>query len=352
MAYPERIVKIFGGWFMKRLMNSSVVDTRYSIGLRPLLIAGVLVNVIAAMIVSLYLPSWFNNRIIPIVLTIGIVIIFFGFEAYFVFGLFVKPITTAAKRLVLLAEGDLKSSPAKHTYMTEASVLVRAMNSVIEMNSKYINEIKRVLNEVENKNLTVEVKSDFVGDFAEIKASLVEIVDFLNDTVQTIRKSSNDVADSANQVSDGAMTFSQGSTEQASSIEKLSATISEIAEQIKHNALSAENAHEKADYARQELEQSISEMQDLINAMNNVTLKSSEISKIIRVIDDIAFQTNILALNAAVEAARAGESGKGFAVVANEVRTLASKSAEAAKNTSILIEETINAVETGAKTAD
>ena len=147
------------------------------------------------------------------------------------------------------------------------------------------------------------------------------------------------------------MTFSQGSTEQASSIEKLSATISEIAEQIKHNALSAENAHEKADYARQELEQSISEMQDLINAMNNVTLKSSEISKIIRVIDDIAFQTNILALNAAVEAA-CGESGKGFAVVANEVRTLASKSAEAAKNTSILIEETINAVETGAKTAD
>lgn len=142
--------------------------------------------------------------------------------------------------------------------------------------------------------------------------------------------------------------LSQGAAEQASSIEELSASIAEIASQIKHNAENAKSARDKSDYAIKELENSTIQMNHLNTAMENIKQKSSEISKIMKIIDDIAFQTNILALNAAVEAARAGAAGKGFAVVADEVRNLAVKSAEAAKQTTSLIEETINAVETGA----
>jgi Methyl-accepting chemotaxis protein len=171
----------------------------------------------------------------------------------------------------------------------------------------------------------------------------------LNSTLLQISQSADQVDSGAGQVANGAQALSQGATEQASSIEELSASITEITEQIRKNAENAKSVHDKANFAEREMFSSNDQMREMMIAMGQINFKSSEISKIIKIIDDIAFQTNILALNAAVEAARAGVAGKGFAVVADEVRNLAGKSAEAAKHTTILIEETISAVENGSQ---
>jgi len=165
-------------------------------------------------------------------------------------------------------------------------------------------------------------------------------------------QSSEQVSSGSEQVSNGAQALAQGATEQASSIEELSATITEIASNVKLNATSAADASIKVNHVSSELDVSNQNMQDMIAAMSKISDSSSQIGKIIKAIEDIAFQTNILALNAAVEAARAGAAGKGFAVVADEVRNLASKSAEAANNTTALIENSIKEVENGTKIAD
>ncbi|MEG2053959.1 MAG: methyl-accepting chemotaxis protein, partial [Oscillospiraceae bacterium] len=186
----------------------------------------------------------------------------------------------------------------------------------------------------------------------ELENSMVKIIVSLSDTLNNIHIASDQVSGGADQVSGGAQALSQGATEQASSIEELSATVAEISSQVKANAENAKSASGLSDEAGAEVEQGNQHMQKMIAAMGDISDTSSQIGKIIKTIDDIAFQTNILALNAAVEAARAGAAGKGFAVVADEVRNLAGKSAEAAKNTTALIESSITAVANGTKIAD
>lgn len=216
---------------------------------------------------------------------------------------------------------------------------------------KYIGEISSVLNQIAHGDLTFTLQSDYAGEFGSIKDALLNISETLTDALGQIKISSDHISSGSDQVSSVAQSLSQGATEQASAIQQLSASIAEVTEQINNNAKNATAARDKIAQAGASVEDGANQMTHMTSAMDIITEKTGEISKIIKIIDDIAFQTNILALNAAVEAARAGEAGRGFAVVADEVRNLAARSAEAAKDTAHLIEETITAVNNGSSIA-
>jgi len=208
----------------------------------------------------------------------------------------------------------------------------------------------KLLDRVANRDLAVEVEMRSADD--TIGKSLSSMLANMNDLFSEINRTAESVASASTQIANGAQALSQGTTEQAASVEELAATISEIAESGKENAGRSQAASEMVSKVGRELSESQEKMKDMVGAMEDISHTSDEISKIIKTIEDIAFQTNILALNAAVEAARAGAAGQGFAVVADEVRNLASKSAEASKNTAALIESSIYAVGRGSNLAN
>ena len=257
------------------------------------------------------------------------------------------PIAACITRLEKLADGDLQTPMPVVKSKDETAELAKALGETVGRLNDMVQDVSHHLGKMGQGDFRENITRTYWGDFVAIEKSIKAIHSSLKDTLFQISQSAGTVADSAGEVSNGAQSLSQGATEQAGAVRELSATVMSIAENAKQTAKAAEEAGIFVNQAGAQLGISVDYVKELNTAMEKISNSSTEISKIIDTIENIAFQTNILALNAAVEAARAGTAGKGFAVVSDEVRNLASKSDEAAKATKELIESSIAAVMEG-----
>lgn len=291
----------------------------------------------------------FSNIVLMLILTAIIVAVSILFSRRLV-----RPLKHLHRAADQIAQGDLNVDVTV-TSRDEIGDLAASLKTTVERLKSYINyinEITDVLAKLSNGNLEFDLTYDYTGEFSKVKDALIAIQMTMNQTLLHIRQASSEVASGSDQVASGSQALSQGATEQASSIEELSAAIGELSAKIQQNAREADAANVISEETKACMVESNAHMKEMMSAMQDIGNTSGEIGKIIKTIDDIAFQTNILALNAAVEAARAGSAGRGFAVVADEVRNLAGKSAEAAKSTTALIENAVAAIKAGTQIAN
>ena len=261
-------------------------------------------------------------------------------------------VNNTTSRLTALSEGDLISECIISRRGDETETLGVVLSNTIEQLNLYISDIGSCVKNIENGNLTYTSSVVYRGDFQTINETLRNLSMTLKEIFSNITDAVIQVRAGASQVAEGASSLAQTTSTDAATVQQISATVHEISQMISSNADSVQSAKTLTEQTADTIKASTGTMNEMLSAMENIANSATEISNINKVIEDIAFQTNILALNASVEAARAGSAGKGFAVVADEVRSLAAKSADAAKTTSQLIENALAAVNEGAETAN
>jgi methyl-accepting chemotaxis protein len=261
-----------------------------------------------------------------------------------------KPIKAIEKASKAISSGDFDVS-LRNKSKDEIGVLARNFDSMAETFKMYIDEINGVLASIADGDFTSRIDRQYVGQFESIRVSINTIENVLNSTMNDISSASGEVLSGSTQIASGSQALADGATQQASTVSQISDSIESISDKTHENAEKTQHASALANTIMRSAEKGSAQMEQMISAVNEINQANQNISKVIKAIDDIAFQTNILALNAAVEAARAGAAGKGFAVVAEEVRNLASKSALSAKDTASLIANSMEKAELGTRIA-